>query len=356
MVAIVVLALLGAGCYSSQLMSVTQHYYYRGPEEALTVLEAADLGPAHRSLGELEKAVMLVELGRYPPALELLDRAVARLDATPDPWTVRNQADQYLGEHHERVMVRTLATATALALQDADGAANRAEGVIAEIERAGCKVCDLDFARAVAALAFEAARRRDAAISAVAPAAAGRPFLARQLERLFYGPDPGDGFAPPPVAGPPAERALVVILLLGATPEKSSVDFSDGAGWAPWPVYSAMWPSLAVDARLECGGHVSRAERLLDLETLAPVSLAARRDHVRALAAATGEPPKGELRLSGWSTLPAFGGLIRAPLGPADGACELVAVSLNGDEVSREQIELPSDWREGTLFVLRRVP
>lgn len=352
----IALALLGGGCYSSQLMSVSQHYYSRGPEEALAVLEAADLGPAHLGLGELEKAMMLIELGRYVPALELLDRAAARLDATPDPWIVRNQEDEYLGEHHERVMVRTLATATALALQDADGAANRARGVITEIERAGCEACDLGFARAVAALAFEAAGRRDAAISAVAPAAAGRPFLARQLERLFYGPDPGDGFAPPPVAGPPAERALVVLLLLGATPEKTSVDFSDGAGWAPWPVYSAMWPSLAVDARLECGGHVSPAERLLDLETLAPVCLAARRDHVRALAAATGGRPKGELKLSGWSTLPAFGALIRTPLGPADGACELVALSSTGGEVSRERIELPVEWREGVLFVLRRIP
>lgn len=352
----IAIALLGAGCYSSQLLSVSQHYYFRGPEEALTVLDDADLGPAHRSLGELEKAVMLIELGRYAPALQLLDRATARLDATPDPWTVRNQADEYLGEHHERVMVRTLATATALALQDADGAADRAEGVIAEIERAGCEACDLDFARAVAALALEAAGRRDAAVLAVAPEAVERPFLASQVERLFYGPDPGDGFAPPPMAGPPAERALVVILLLGATPEKASVDMSDGGVWAPWPVYAAIWPSLAVDAMLECGGHVSRAERLLDLETLAPVSLAARRDHERAVAAAAGGRSKGELRLDGWSTLPAFGGLIRTALGPADTTCELVALSPTGDEVSRERIELPIQWRVGTVFVLRRIP
>lgn len=348
---------LTAGCSSLRLQRASETYYFEGAEAALAQLESVALDPADHGLLDLERAMALVELGRYQAALELLDRAAARLDGTPDPWAVRTAEGFYLGEHHERVMTRTLAVAAALALQDLEGAADRAARVVDEIEAGGCADCDLDFPRAVAALALEGAGRRAAAAAAVAPGVDRTSFLAEQLERLHHGPDPGDGFVPPPVAGPRGERALVVILLLGAAPEKATQDLFRGPSWVFWPAYRAVWPTAAENAVLRCDDGTSfSGELLLDLAELAPASLTARREHEEALAAAAGARQSSDYDLRCWSTLPAVGRLIRAPLSPAAAACELVAVSWSGEEVSREPIELPGEWLDGPLFVLRRIP
>ena len=57
-----------------------------------------------------------------------------------------------------------------------------------------------------------------------------------------------------------------------------------------------------------------------------------------------------------WSTLPASCQVVRVAIPPGVDSVRLVYASETGAAVHSEELPLPADWNEGSLFVTRRVP
>ena len=86
-------ALLSAlGCATSAVDYVEFTYYIYGPEAAIDLLDENEVFPEDRALAEVERAVALLELGRYPESTAALARAEFFLkpgrsyDPKSPPW------------------------------------------------------------------------------------------------------------------------------------------------------------------------------------------------------------------------------------------------------------------------------
>lgn len=373
-VALVPLVAGSAGCASTALDRTTSAYYGGGPEQALDVLEQEPIRTQDRVLAAMEQAVALAELGDYEASNAALAEALAVIEAAPpDPagWLVNDQVGGYRGEYFERVWLHALGVVNHLALQDVAAAAAAGEDAVTAIASVGCGRCRFPFTRYAAALAIDAAGRRDRAVEVLAEAVAESPnldFLQTELDRLAGGPQ-SEG------------RTLHVLLLLGRGPVKVPsgvpVPYSH---WLMWPTYlpyegpETAWTEVATPT----GEFPSVL--LTDMTSLATASLRERlgllipkevgKTLIQEAVARDIEddnPGLGFLArvlfsladgpdLRHWSTLPGSCQVVRVPLDDETRRCELRFIGRDGTRVHRETLELPAAWTDGPLFVTRRVP
>lgn len=347
------------GCVSFGPNSILSHLYYDyGPEATLEALETADINPENLALANLEKAMVLTELGWYEESLDALGAAALRLDADHEtPGVVaRRGYGPWRPEVHERVFVRTLAMANSLALYDTVGAAAAADLALDEIAAIGCGECGFGFTRFLAAFAYGGAARFADALGALdGLEAEGRPAelvgeLRRRLERGVAGFQP-EGLAPPPVE---SERFVVAILLLGRGPfkEPSTLDLGSGrtirwCRWLPRDPQTVSWAAMELDEPV-------RSTELTDVEELAVTGLDLRARRVIAGDEPPANPEKRDVRH--WTSLPASLQVAAVKLPPEIDSVDLVFFSPEDDEIDRETIEVPAAWLGGPIFVVRRVP
>lgn len=352
------IALLPAltGCMTSSVKLVGDVYYYYGPEAAL---EAADwVQPRTGELGleELERAMALLELGRYRECLAALELARSHLNAGGMGELTTEDRPPWRPEYHEKVFVATLEMAAAMALQDAGQAAAAADRAVRAMDEAGCSPCSFNFTLVIAAVAYDNVGRFDDGLSALSRTVViGRGddmagHLERRLERGVAGAEP-EGLAPPPVENP---RSAVVLLLLGRGPFKTASELAvSDSRTIPWPRYLPRDPPTATWAGLATETPVASVE-LTDVGALAVAALRERAERVVADRGAGVESDRRDLRH--WASLPALMHLIIAEIPDESEQVDLVYYSLDGDEVYGETILWPDDWTGGRMYVVRRVP
>jgi hypothetical protein len=298
-----------------------------------------------------------MELGRYPESLSALRNArtilgfenalVSSADDRRPPWRP---------EIHEVVLLTTMEMANSLALQDAPMASAAADRAVDALTAAGCRTCDFNFTRVVAALAYEAAGRYSDGLALVSEAeAAGRADevideIRRRLEGGFAAAEP-EGMAPPLVE---EERSVVLLLFMGRGPYKDSAELKVSPSESiPWVRYLPRDLQSVSRAIVELEEAVVSAE-LTDVDALAAASLRARAE--RMVAGGGAGVHSGRRDLRHWASLPATLQVIVSEI-PGDAAVtELVYTSPDGDEVAREAIEWPVSWTGGRIFVVRRIP
>jgi len=349
---------LGCSSYGANTI-VSYYYYFYGPEDTLEVLDMSVIAPESRALAELERAMALLELGRYADSLDALRRAdsIFEADAAAPSMSVSRHGNlPWRPEYHERVLASTVAMANSLALYDVQAAAAEADRALTLAAEIGCEACDFDFTRVLAALAYGGAGRFADGIEALAGVVVyGRgedlvDELRRRLERGIGGVQP-EGLAPPPVE---SERFVVAILLLGRGPYKD-VDKLEvtTAETIRWCRYLPRDPQAVTWAAMELEDPAISVE-LTDVEDLAVKSLRDRADDVIVARGAGGGGKGYDLRH--WASLPASLQLLVVNLPPGVDYADLVYYSPEGLEVDRETIELPSGWLGGPIFVTRRMP
>ncbi len=351
--AVLAAAVALAGCATSAVDYVGFAYYFDGPEAALELLDEGDVFPEDRALAEVERAVALLEVGRYEESVAALSRAelVLANQRTVDPKTPPWQP-----EYHERVMIATMKIADALAIQDLANAAIWADDAVAAAAEVDCEPCRFSFTRVLAAMAFSGAGRFDdglEVLSEVDLAGRGGELVEALRERLSRGA-PGtqpEGLAPPPVE---PERSLTVILLLGRGPYKDydrlPITRSETIRWTrylPRDPQAVTWAS----AELE---DPAISVELTDVEELAVAGLRLRADRVVMAGGAGAGPNPGDLRH--WSSLPASLQIMTFEVPMWIDSIDLVYYSPDGFEVDRENLQLPETWTGGPLYVTRRMP
>ena len=343
------------GCLSYGPASIGLYYYVWGPDAALQAAEAAQTADHSRALVELERAVVLLELGRYGDSLEALARARAVLDE-PASSGVSGGPPPWRPAPYERVLIRTVEMADHLALQDAIAAAGAADSALEAVAGAPCGGCDYGFTRTLAAIAYAEVGRFDDGLAALAPlepeGGAGE-LVTRLRQRLSAGVAAAEpsGLAPPPA---PPSRALVAILLLGRGPDRVRGELEVGGGSAlRWPRVIPRDPQAVAFASFEADEAVVSVE-LTDVEALAAASLGAAGEEAAASVGAGAAG--GGLDLRHWSTLPASFQLLELQLGPDTEQVELVYWSPFGFAVDGELVDVPPDWPGGRLFLTRRMP
>lgn len=349
---------VGCGTYGANTI-VSHLYYFYGPEDTLEALDASEVGPENLALADLERAVALLELGRYEESLAALERADARLEADGSARSVTapgSKRPPWRPEIHERVLVSTFAMADALALYDARGAAAAADDAMDEIAEIGCDSCAFDFTRVLAALAYGGAGRfadGTAALNGVAVTGRGAELvdeIRRRLELGVAGVQPA-GLAPPPVD---SERFVIAVLLLGRgpykAPDKLVVNPDETIHWCrylPRGPQAVSWAAMDLE-------EPAISVELTDVEELAEAGLELRAWRVIAGEEAPVEPGKTDLRH--WTSLPASMQLLAVDLPPEVDFIDLAYYSPDGFEVDRETFEVPAEWSGGPIFVLRRMP
>jgi len=348
------------GCGTSGGNTIISHlYYYYGPEDTLETLETSEINPENRALADLEKAMVLLELGRYEESLSALRSADSRLEAvrtTPASRTSRSGYPPWQPEYHERVLASTVAMADSLALYDVVGAAAAADRAVAGIAEIGCEECDFDFTRVLAALSYGGAGRFTDGIevlSGVVVTGQGEDLIneiGRRLELGTAGVQP-EGLAPPPVG---SERFVVAILLLGGGPYKDvaklEVSPDEAIRWCqylPRDFQPVEWAAMDLE-------DPAISVEFTDVEELAVSSLALRAQRVIAGEEVPVSPEKRDLRH--WTSLPASLQLLVVDLPPETEVADLVYYSSDGFEIDREPIEVPSGWWGGPIYVTRRIP
>jgi len=358
-VAILAVVAAAVGCATSAVDYLDYVYYFHGPEAALDLLDLNEVFPEDRTLAEVERAIALLELGRYEESAAALARAELVLDAvTLGAFVGASNGDSpaWRPEYHERVMVSTLQIADALALQDmesAAAAADRAMSTVAEVES---EPCGFNFTRVLAALAYDGAGRYDDGLEALSQTVViGRgeelvEGLQSRLERGIAGHQP-TGLAPPPVD---SDRTLVVVLLLGRGPYKEGdkLTISDSET-IRWSRYLPRDPQAVTWAALESEEPEISVE-LTNVEDLAVTSLRHRAERLVASGGVENHSNSGDLRH--WSSLPASLQVVTLRFPDELDSVDLVYYSPDGFEVDREIIELPDTWIGGRLFVTRRMP
>jgi len=349
---------LGCGTYGANTL-VSHYYYFYGPDDTLELLDSSEIAPENRALADLEKAMVLLELGRYEESLVALGRADSLIDGgdeAPAASRSRGKHPPWLPEHHERVLASTLAMANSLALYDVQSAAAAADRALAFVAEIGCERCDFDFTRVLAALAYGGVGRFGDGIDALADVVIiGRgedliEELRRRLERGIAGVQP-EGLAPPPVE---SERFVVAILLLGRGPykdvDKLAVTSAETIRWCrylPREPQAVTWAAMDIE-------EPAISVEFTDVEELAVASLRDRAEDVVAGRRAGGGGKGYDLRH--WASLPASLQLLVVDLPPGDDHADLVYYSPDGFEIDRETIEVPGGWLGGPLFVTRRMP
>jgi len=340
---------------TSRVYRVGDLYYAYGPETVVEVVAAMQIPAEDRCLAAMELAMANLELGRY----EAVDRALEACAGPPADLVPDRR--YYGGEPHEMVWRAVVRTSAALALQDGASAAAAADRLVSEIEASVCGECRFDFARWVAALGYQAGWRWRDSVRTLADGYAADPLsdvLSVELVRAWQRSRVAPGFAPPP-AGLEPGRDLVVILLLGMGPEKTGTErFDDGRFVGTEPGYVRL-PGGTRDAiaRVDDRPWV-RAAVLTDVDELAVRALAARRE-VRGVETEFGSQwmlTTGGMDLRHWGSLPATGAGLRLQV-PSD--AERVTrryLDQLGLELGRETFDVPSGWRRGPLYVVRRVP
>ncbi|HSL19875.1 MAG TPA: hypothetical protein VLB51_18370 [Methylomirabilota bacterium] len=346
---------VSAGCLTYGPTSIGLYYYLWGPDAALRAMSGAEVGALNRALVELERAVVLLELGRYGDSLEAVARAGAFLDETAVSGEPGG-APAWRPAPYERVLMRTVEMAAHLALQDAVAAAEAADRALATAAGAPCEGCGYAFTRTLTAIAYAEVGRFDDGLAALAPleleGEAGQ-LVSRLRQRLTAGVAAAEpaGLAPPPV---PPPRALVAILLLGRGPDRVRGELEVGDGTTlRWPRVVPRDPQAVAFASFEVGEPAASVE-LTDVNALATASLRAAGEEAAASVGA--DSAEGGLDLRHWSTLPASLQLLELELAPDTEQVELVYWSPYGVAVDGELIDVPPDWPGGRLFLTRRMP
>ncbi len=354
-VAGICVAALTAGCVASQVYLVGDVYYRYGPDTVVEVMTQLQVPPEDRCLAAMELAMANLELGRY----EAVDNALEAC-AGP-PVDLGPDRSYYGGEPHEIVWREVVRTSAALALQDGTSAAAAADRLVAEIEASACDDCRFDFARWVAALGYQAGWRWRDSVRTLADGYASDPssdVLADELVRAWQWSRVAPGFAPPPASADGA-RDLVVVLLLGFGPEKTATGrLAEARFERPTPGYVGIsGGTRAALARVDDRPWV-QSVGLTDVAELASRALEARR-RVRGVETEFGSQwllTTGGMDLRHWGSLPALGAGLRLAV-PADAQrVTLRYLDAFGFELGRETFDVPSGWRQGSLYVVRRVP
>lgn len=357
--ATVAAVVIATGCLSSALTNVSYRYYLWGPDSALRALSSTEVEAADRSLVELERATILLELGRYRMSNEALARAAAVLAEVPEPAgdpTVAGDRRPWLPAPYERLLMDTMAMANHLALQEPEEAVGAADRSLTAADRDECSSCEYAFTRVLAAIVDGEVGRYREGLAALAPLElegdAGE-LVARLRARLAAGVAAAEpeGLAPPPVLGP---RTLVAILLLGRGPDRGWQKIQVPGGQPmQWPMVLTRGPQAVGFASFETEEPAVSVE-LTDVEALAAASLEdAGERFARSIAS---EPVAGRLDLRHWSTLPASLQLLELELEPETERVELVYWSPEGYGIDHEVIEAPPGWTGGRLFLTRRMP
>lgn len=358
-VVVILAAAAAAGCASSSVEYVAFSYYFHGPEAALEILDELETFPEDRALAEVERAMALLELGRYSESSAALSRALPHLVATTAGAPGGGSGGDSLPwrpEYHEQVLASTVQIADALALHDMETAAAAADRAVSTIEEVACGSCRFTFTRVLAALAYEGAGRYVEARDILSQTTVvGREVelteaLQRRLARGVAGDEPA-GWAPSPVEAP---RTLEVVLLLGRGPykdvDKLEVTESETIRWCR---YLPRDPQAVTWAAIEIDDPVISVE-FTKVEDLAIAALRERADRLVAARGAGARSKAYDLRH--WSSLPESFQLLHLDLPPFLDAVDLVYYSPEGYEVDRETIQWPEDWGGGRLFVIRRMP
>ena len=358
MAAVLAAVAAAVSCATSAVEYVGSTYYFYGPDAALEVLDKYEVLPEDRALAEVERAMALLELGRYAESFAALSRAEFMLDRLDEEVLsgFDHEAPPWRPESHERVMISTLQIANSLAMHDMGAAAEAADRAVSDMADAACDSCRFTFTRVLAALAYEGAgRHTDGRDLLALTTVEGRGLelveeLQRRLARGVAGDEPA-GWAPPPVEG---DRTLEVVLLLGRGPykevDKLAVTESETIRWCR---YLPRDPQAVTWAALEVEDPVISVE-LTAVEDLAVASLGDRAGRVVAERGAGVDPKSYDLRH--WESLPASLQILNFELPPFLDTIDLVFYSPEGYEVDRETIQWPDDWTGGRLFVIRRMP
>ena len=346
---------VSAGCLSYGPTGIGLYYYLWGPDAALRAMSGAEAAAHTRALVELERAVVLLELGRYGDSLESLARAEAFLDE-PAVSGGPGGSPPWRPAPYERVLMRTVEMAAHLALQDAVAAAEASDRALATVAGAHCEGCDYAFTRTLAAIAYAEVGRFDDGLAALAPleleGEVGQ-LVSRLRQRLTAGVAAAEpaGLAPPPA---PPPRTLVAILLLGRGPDRVRGELEVGDGTiVRWPRVVPRDPQAVAFASFE-GGEAVPSLELTDVNALAGASLRAAGEE--AAASVQADAAARALDLRHWSTLPASLQLLELELAPDTEQVELVYWSPYGVAVDGELIDVPPDWPGGRLFLTRRMP
>jgi hypothetical protein len=349
---------LGCGTFGGNTVVSQLHYFY-GPEDTLEVLETSEISPENLALADLERAMVLLELGRYEDSLDALESAEFRLEsarAASSLGATRRGFESWQPEYHERVLASTITMADSLALYDVVGAAAAADRAVAGIAEIDCEECDYDFTRVLAALSYGGAGRFTDGIEVLTDVVVteqGEDLvneIRRRLELGTAGVQP-EGLAPPPVE---SERFVVAILLLGGGPYKDvaklTVAPDETIRWCryvPRDIQAVEWAAMDLE-------DPAISVEYTDVEELAVRSLALRAQRVIAGEEAPVSPGKRDLRH--WTSLPASLQLLVVDLPPETDVADLVYYSSDGYEIDREPIEVPSEWWGGPIYVTRRIP
>ncbi len=367
-VAVVVLV----GCFTVEMNHAIFSYYNDGPAAALQVYDWISVPPQDRPLIARERAIALLELGYYDEVITVLKPVAAEIEAHKEvgPASIRSDVGLFLGEDFERVMVPVINVCASLALQDAGSAAEWGDRALALARDVNRDPARFPSAWVLSALAFEGSGRLGAAQTTLYDLfAAGdeESTLANVVEHLSA-PDP-------------RHRSLVVVLLLGEGPHKSRGAISVGDGEdVSWPAYErrhdegALIGELRIDdfkrvrsflvEDLWITAHSCLAERSGRLIEAIEADSETKRDAEKvsealavststgsSIVAAFDEPQE----MLGWWSLPATVQVIRTVVGDDVEWCTLLVLDDDGAWLWNETIDLPSDWQDGPLFVVRRV-
>ncbi len=376
MIAVVILF----GCVIQQPTNIADIYYFEGPERSLEVLATIEPASDNRVLVHMEKAMSLLELGRYKESLMTLEPLVDELEifsASQDGKHLSNNDNTFCGESFERVMVPSLGVVAALALQQDSLAADWAKRVLHMIDTVDCADCDFDGARYLAALALAGDEKGLLATSLLFPVVAKYPDISFFKKEFFR-------FARINQSKPDAEeREIVAIFLLGEGPFKQSSWYRHGfVDKEGWPRYLKPADSGATSGILTLDdGKELISTTIMDLWSSAGICLKARLDHelaevvqpyeeslsgVRYLAKAIDSDLSTAARLlavldappdlRGWQSLPATIQVVRVPVAITEMTCQLLAVNTEDQIVWDEIFDVPQEWTGRPLFVVRRVP
>lgn len=344
-------------CSISTTGFVGDVYYGWGPESALEMADAFGAPSGERALLDLERAMALLELGRYSESLRALENARLRLGVVAaSDGAAAGRRPPWRPELHEAVLIATMEMVAAFGLEDGPAAAAAADRALAGIDAAACEPCSFNFTLILAALAFEEAGRYEDGLEALgATVVVGRADdlveeVRNRLEAGLAGAEP-EGLAPPPVF---PKRSAVVILLLGQGPVKEKDLLAvTGTGSVDWSKYlpgdsqAVSWAQLEVEPP-------APSVLLTNVEDLAVVGHRVRAERLVASGGAGIDWKTGDLRH--WASLPATMQLIVAEVPDDADETDLVYNSPDGDEVYGETVLWPEDWAGGRVYVVRRMP
>ncbi|MEE4271298.1 MAG: hypothetical protein V2I67_06475 [Thermoanaerobaculales bacterium] len=352
-----VIVATATACSLSTTGFVGDIYYGYGPEAALETAATFGSPEGERSLLELERAVALLELGRYRECLQALERARLRIEADVLPGgDERRGPPPWRPALHEAVLIATMEMTAAFGMQDGNAAAAAADRAVAAMDATACAACSFNFTRVLAALAYAEVGRFDdglAALSGVVVVGRGDDLVEELRRRLDAGPAgaEAEGLAPPPVE---PRRSAVVALLLGMGPTKVGDELAvNSSSTVDWVEYLPRTPQTVSWAALELGeGRTSAV--LTDVHDLAVVGLKATAERAVSDGGRSLDWDTGDLRH--WASLPATMQMIVADIPQGEDGTDLVYYSRDGDEVYGETILWPVGWTGGRIFVVRRMP